>query len=97
MLPEVPGEAQHSVRGNQDRIRQRKITAYLRKGDQAKHSEPVARIESEIVEETEINRRDYNKREMRTIFKKVKSKQEKKRKNPLELKIGHQGLCKESQ
>ena len=66
---ETPGTGTVQVGGNQDRgIRQRNITAYLRKEDQAKQSEPEAPIEWEIMEETEISRRDY-KREMRTILK----------------------------
>ena len=66
---ETPGTGTVQVGGNRDRgIRQRNITAYLRKEDQAKESEPAAPIEWEIMEETEISRRDY-KREMRTILK----------------------------
>ena len=40
-----------------------------REGTQAKQSGLVASIESEIMEETEINRRDCHKRQMRTSLK----------------------------
>lgn len=76
MLPQRPQEPElYKFEGTDTDNQARKNCSPLkvlknsREGTQAKQSGLVASIKSEIMEETEINRRGCNKRQMRTALK----------------------------